>query len=366
MDSKYRVGEGGRGFVHHELRDHKYAVLEELATQYATEGVELDFAAAPGGGPLHFREEDAQEYTPVMTEWVRKVSGMVRGRPGTPGQVGARVYPTEAMNLKQGLDVRTWLKEGLLDYAVPMLYWFFILDPNMPFDWLVEAAHDADTSVYGMLQPYLRDEGTGAPENVYASPDQTRAAAASFWDRGVDGLYTWFMRWPLGDAQRRTLTELGDPDLIKEGTKHYVLARRTEPSEMMGYPVSLPVEIPAEDPGKRYEVPIYIADDIEGDSERIRQVRLILNVSNLVSADSLTLLLNGRSMADETCVRDYGDPISPYAGQLLDLELEDVRPRKGQNTLEISLESRPGGMEGGVTVNDVEVLVEYGPYPSGV
>ena len=39
-----------------------------------------------------------------MTQWIRKVSEMVRNRPGKPGQVGARVYPTEAINLAKGLD----------------------------------------------------------------------------------------------------------------------------------------------------------------------------------------------------------------------------------------------------------------------
>ena len=116
----------------------------------------------------------------------------------------------ERINLAAGLDVPTWLREGLVDFVVPLLYVDMILDPDMPIDWLIEAAHDADVSVYPMLHPYVRNESTAAPERVYATPEMTRAAAANFWDRGVDGLYTWFMRWPLGDAQRRTLTELGD------------------------------------------------------------------------------------------------------------------------------------------------------------
>ena len=42
-----------------------------------------------------------------------------------------------------------------------------------------------------------------------------------------------------------------------------------------------------------------------------------------------------------------------------------VLPREGANTLEVALVSRPEGMGGGVTVCDVEVIVEYGSlYPS--
>ena len=34
--------------------------------------------------------------------------------------------------------------------------------------------------------------------------------------------------------------------------------------------------------------------------------------------------------------------------------------------LAVSLDGRPEGLVGGVTVEDVEVLVEYGPYPSAL
>ena len=76
------LANGGRGFAHPEVRDHQFAVLEELATQYPVEGVELDFAAAPGGSPFWLTPEDAPEYTPVMTDFVRNVAEMVRSRPG--------------------------------------------------------------------------------------------------------------------------------------------------------------------------------------------------------------------------------------------------------------------------------------------
>ena len=86
MDPQHELANGGRGFVHPEVRDHQFAVLEELATQYPVEGVELDFAAAPGGSPFWLTPEDAPEYTPVMTDFVRSVAEMARNRPGNPGR----------------------------------------------------------------------------------------------------------------------------------------------------------------------------------------------------------------------------------------------------------------------------------------
>ncbi len=367
LEAKFKVPEGGRGLAHEFIRDHQFAVLEELATRYPVEGVELDFAAAPGGVPLFLRPEDVPAMTPVLTEWVAKISKMVRKRAGGPGQVGVRVYPTEEMCLKQGLDVRSWIQEGLVDYLAPMLYIDFTLDIDMPIDWVIEAAHSKDIAVYGTLQPYVRDEATGspaAPKRIYPTPENIRGAAANYWRRGVDGLYTWFFKWPLGDMERRILTELGDPELIQEADKHYVLRRRSKGAVEMGYQASLPLAIPGPDPGKRYSIPFSISDDIEGSAERIRQVVLKLHIDNLVTADRFTLLLNGQSLAEETCLRDYADHIVPYRGQWLEFHLRKVRPRKGQNLLEISLDQRPAEIGVGISVESVEIHVEYGSYPT--
>ncbi len=368
LEAKYKVPEGGRGLAHEFVRDHQYAVLKELATEYATEGVELDFSAAPGGMPLYVRPEDVSAVTPVLTEWVAKISKAVRSRPGKPGLVGARVYPTEEMCLKQGLDVRAWIREGLVDYLAPILYIDFTLDVDMPIDWVIEAAHAKDIPVYGTLQPYIRDEATGsapsAPKRIYPTPENVRAAAANYLRRGADGLYAWFMQWPLGDTERRILTELGDPELIGEADKHYVLHARSERGVEMGHQSNLPLEIPGPEPGKRYSIPFSISDDIEGKADRIRQVVLKLQIDNLLTSDRLTVLLNGQSLAGEICLRDYADNIVPYQGQWLEFHLRKVRPRKGENLLEISLDERPPHMGVGISVEWVEVQVDYGFYPT--
>ena len=362
IDPSLRINrEGGRAnFAHQEVRDHGMAVLKELARDYPTDGVELDFAFAPH----YFELDQARDNLSLMTDYVRQVSDMVKGRPGGPGVVGARVLPTEEMCLNAGLDVRAWLREGLVDFVVPLWYQTFTLDPNMPVEWIVEAAHDAEVSVYGMLQPYAWDEGRRFYTIEKAGPEMMRAAAANFFDMGVDGLYTWFMSWPLGDAERRTLAELGDPDLIKEGTKHYRLRRQDDHAARIGYPAAIPLKIPSGKPGVFHAIPFYLADDIDGASDRIRQVLLKINISDLVSADKLSMTLNGRSLAGETCLRTYDITPAPYAGQWLEFQLQDVRPRKGHNVLEVSLDGRPAELEGAVTVEDMEIIVEYGPYPS--
>ncbi len=363
--------EGGAGFAEKEVRDHHFAVLRELAFDYEVDGIELDYSAAFAQDTTQFfRPEGVESHTPVMTEWVRSVADMARSRPGNPAAVGARVFPTQEMNLAEGLDVLTWLKEGLVDFVVPVMYTYNNLDANMPIDWLIEAAHAADVSVYGMLQHSVTDESTWRQDRTiklrtYPTPEIFRAASAAYWDRGVDGLYTWFMKWPLAEAQRSMLSEMGDPDLVREGNKHYVVARRSEQAAKAGYDASLPIEIEEADPEKRYSVPFHIADDVASRSRRIRQIQLRINISNLVTQDQLTVLLNGKSLAGETCLRDFGR-LDAARDQWLEFHLEGVLPRKGGNVLEISLDSRPEGLVSGVVVQQVEVYVEYGPHPSGL
>ena len=362
MAPEHAVNTGGRGFVHPEVRDHQRAILEELATRYAVEGVELDFAASPGGSPFWLRKEDVPEYTTVITDFVRETAEIVRSRPGGPAQIGARVYPTEELNLKTGLDVRAWLREGLVDFVVPMLYLDFVLDANMPVGWLVQSAHDHNISVYGMLQPYRSDESRRFNTADNATASMMRAAAANFLELDVDGLYTWFLPWPVDEAGRSLLTQLGDADLVREGDKHYFLRRRCDAAAEYDYGAFLPLEIASPDPGRYSQIPFAIADDPEND--RIRRIRLRIGISNLVSADRLEIRLNGARLDNGSCRRSPIRSRDPYAGQLLEFDLENVRPRKGRNVLEISLQKRPPGFEGGIVIEDVDVFVEYGTFPT--
>ena len=360
MNPDHNVANGGRGFVHTEMRDHIHALVEELATRYDVEGVELDFAAAPGGSAHCLNLDEAAEQASVLTNFVRDSAAAIRGRPGDPGLVGARVYPTLALNQRAGLDVGTWLSEGLPDFVVPMAYSCFVLDAQMPIDWIVEACHQHDVSVYGMLQPYFGDGRRNNTKVEHATPEMMRAAASNFWQAGVDGMYTWFMPRPLEDAQRRILTDIGDPDLAKEGNKHYFLRQRPENKDSFVYDAELPVVIPGPDSGKTYEIAFTTSDDPR--NERISRMVLKINVSDLVTQDRFETNLNGVSLESEPC-RRTARTYDAYTGVWLEFDLNQVRPRRGANTLQFSLRERPDGFGGGISIDDVELIVEYDVFP---
>ncbi len=358
MDPDHSVGNGGRGFVHSEVRDHQRSVVEELATAYNTEAVELDFSAAPGGCAHCLNPDEAPAQASVLTDFVRDCATAVRGRSGDAGLLGARVYPSPDLNQRAGLDVDTWLNEGLVDFLIPSSYSCFFLDSQMPIDWIVEAAHRQDTSVYGILQPYYLD-GSRINTNIeHMSTEKMRAAAANFWQADVDGLCTWFMDWPLEQVQRQILTELGDPDLTREVTKHYFLRQRAENPARFVYDAELPVAIKA-DADKTHEISFTICDDPA--NERIGRIRLKINVADLVPADVFDVRLNGVCLASEPC-RRYPRWHDAYIGTWLEFELNTVRPVRGTNTLQFALRERPASLEGEISIDDVELIVEYDLY----
>jgi hypothetical protein len=367
MDPSHKIDNGGRGWGHNQVRDHQLNVVKELVTDYPLDGVELDYTAAFGrDNRFYFSTEYLEEGTTAMTDWVRQAADLVRANSGGRMQIGARIYPTEAANLAQGLDVATWLDQGLLDFVIPILYTYTDLDPNMPFSWVVEPAHKADASVYGFLQHYVRSDVTGAAMKEYPTPEMFRAAAANYWDWGVDGLCTYMLNWPLGVEERAILSEWGSPDMVKEKNKHYVLARRSKAAAALGYDHALPHEFAALEAGKAQTILFYIADDLEAAAERVAAVRLRLYLTNSVSADRFTMLLNGRRLAAESCrrIRKTEPDTFPHSGPRnfwLDFHLEHVRPAKGHNVLSVALDGRPEGLGGSVTLQEVEIIIDYSP-----
>ncbi len=231
----------------------------------------------------------------------------------------------------------------------------------MPIDWIIEAAHEADTSVYGMLQPYFGDGRRYNTKVEHATPEMMRAAAANFCQVGVDGLYTWFLDWPLGNNERRILTDISDSEQSKEGNKHYFLRQRADEEDAFVYPAQLPVAIPHADPEQAYEVSFTISDDPEND--RIQRMTLKINVGELVAQDRFEISLNGVSLESDPR-RSTPRHHTPYTGVWLEFELHKVRPHRGVNTLKFVLLERPKDFDGAISIDDVELVVECDVFPN--
>ena len=364
MDPSQSVLNGGRGWVNPEIRNKIFDILSELTLDYNTDGIELDFAAPPSGGPPCLQKEDVPEYTDVITEWVASVSQMAKDRTPNKAEIGARIYPTKELNINYGYDIDTWLSNGYIDYVTPMLYAHNVIDTNKPIEWLVDIAHKNNVSVYPILEPYYNREQRPHHTREWATPEMLRATVSNYWDMNVDGIYTYFLKWPLGNQEREILTELSDPDLILEKDKHYILDRATETSDSVGYETKLPIKIPRIHKPITKSLTFKLSDDFEKRNQRISSVILKIHIGELVSDDKLQILLNGNSLESEHCKRYSSNEISAYHGQWLEFNLANIQPIKGPNKLDISLISHPVDLVSTLVIEDIEVIVKYNYYPS--
>lgn len=204
-----------------EVRTYYLDTLREACRRYDLDGVELDWLRYPD----LFRDGEVNVAT--MTAFVRDARAVLdeaAKRRGHPLRLVARVPVTPEKAIVIGLDVEAWLKAGWLDAVIAGPGTSF---SSCPLERWVALAHRHGVPVYGSLE---RQNRNNVPR--YGSPETLRAAIATLWHKGADGLYffNFYFRdeMPLLDefADRARLARLpkeyflesgGDKDLTKSG-----------------------------------------------------------------------------------------------------------------------------------------------------
>lgn len=192
-----------------EVRERVYAVIEDVCTRYDVDGIELDFFRHP----VYFVE--AMEGKPVprekiaaMTSLWRRVRAMAdetARRRGRPLLIAIRIPDSVDYCRAMGLDVVTWLEEGLVDLIVGCGY--FKLEP---WENLAALGRKHGVPVYAALVRRRIEPNAPEPEGPTAI-EIWRGEALNAWKAGVNGIYT-FNRF---DPQDPLFRELGDPALLE-------------------------------------------------------------------------------------------------------------------------------------------------------
>ena len=157
-----------------EVFDHRMRIFTEVAQNYDIDGLELDFRR------WYFMISDPLKNHTVLTEMVRQIRKMLhetaKAKGREPMLLGVRVSPMlrgtfdiadfpgahygEPENLScqnLGLDVKTWIQEGLVDYICPTLFLSEL--PGLPrTNEFVALARNTPVGVY----PTLFDVPNGA------------------------------------------------------------------------------------------------------------------------------------------------------------------------------------------------------------
>ena len=296
----------GYNYAKPDVRELRRARVEELARAYDFDGIELDFFRAP----LFFKPGEERQNLATMTGLVRQIRGNlneIATQRGRPYLLAVRVPDTLAMSLRTGLDVRTWLEEGLVDILI-------IAGGYMPFSprikELIDLAHFHDIPAYPSVDI---DAWYSEEEKVYKAspardmrhpnafdshcePDKVRAIASNFRALGADGVYlfNWYGLPDGADEQLAVLDQVGELGTLRNSPKRFQPDNGTDDwLTFCGYGVAprrFPVRLVHGTP-----VELFVGDDVRraAADATLRSVELRIEVAHMHVSEGIDVSING-------------------------------------------------------------------------
>ncbi len=253
------------------VADYRKRQIQEILDHYAVDGIDLDFTRFKPW----FREGEEQAGMPRMTALVRDLRAMTRRAGKT---LSARFEYDPDACISSGLDVATWLAEGLLDQIT--LGGVGDQTPDAPSDWWVERAHVSGCTVCPGIEGQLHwvpgcgsggtgtrpgkgvHDGFGPPTMAYM-----RAVAANHYRSGADGISLFNFTCADGPFDRAALNDLADPEALVLKDKQYVAAM-WPPDAQIYYDAKWKSRFALPPDASEAVYLLRIADDIEAAAQR--------------------------------------------------------------------------------------------------
>ncbi|PYV17551.1 MAG: hypothetical protein DMG07_05510 [Acidobacteria bacterium] len=324
-------------YAHPEVRDHFLKVVEGACQHYDVDGIEFDF----GRHPLLFKYGEERRNVPLMTDFIRRARQLIQDasrKKGKPILLAMRVPDTLALSLSVGLDVETWIGEGLLDILVPG---FGSTPFSIPMEDWVGLGHQHDIPVYGSLSWM----------SLFAKPEAIRAAAYRLWDEGVDGIYFFNLLRP---EQFGCLYEIGDPKQLSRMSKLYQI----DPDrKKVGYmnssclPGQVPLVFSTQSGPSTARLTLKIADH----SESASRVTIQTSWNAGVDGRRTALKLNGESLANPRPLPSDKDDKTAAVWS----EFETKALRKGVNTFHVTVQPPSAGAAEPCVLQQLRVSISY-------
>jgi len=359
----------GLDYARPEVRSHVAALVIDLFERFDTDGVELDFMRHPA----FIRVEEAYGSRHLITDMLRRIRARmdeVSASGGRDLEILVRVPPTLADSARIGLDVETWIREGIVD-TVAAGGGFIPL--HAPVEEFVDTAEGTDCQILGAIES-LRPA---------TEEESVQAIASRLYEGGASGLYLFNFWHKSADWKRRVLNVLTDTDQLSRTTKRYEMEymERLAPNDLHSYAfryavpaVQLPVGLGFNLTGRGTVLSLTIGDDIEraaADGE-IAWCTLELGFSDISAEDEIEVLVNGVPLPSENATRRFGtwsrqewtkfpDRLAEvdYDGGVIEYELDGPPFRKGENEIEVRTIMRTV-MKGAIlSLRHVELQIEY-------
>lgn len=304
-------------FTFWEVRAYVASVAEHLLETFELDGIELCFRDR-----AYFPAGAGRERQPLMTDFVRLVAGMVRKAGAARGRkltLGARVYATLDLCHSQGLDVETWVREGIIDYVSPsdQLY----MSINEPLDEFGELTLDSNCMLYPGIMPHTSARRIRFLDSQPLNLDQKRAAAQNFYAAGADGLsfynHGWAIEWaPFYPMALFEMDELRDPEKVARGVRHYLFEPMLAGQGIWesglspnGRSESERVTLSRSAAGASGRFRFRVCEELAG----VRRASLLFRAYNMTAGDEIEVRLNGREISPPALqLRGVEDTASSY------------------------------------------------------
>jgi len=349
-------------FKHQEVRDERFALIEETLNRYPVDGFELQL----NYGQAYFHPDALAEGRQTMTDWIRRVYEAVK-KSGSNRELVLRVPTSIEKALSIGLDLREWVAQGIVDVlAGEEVGRTGASDPSVDFSELVAAARGSKCRVHAAVYSHLDSDRLNE-----ATIETIRAAACNYWEQGIDGLYLaqWFSQWPYQAPFYEKLRELPHPEVMATKDKYYHVPTETgrypQPVTEPGITMQLPADLNVDKP---VSVSFPVSDDLQrwDGVGRIHEVLLRLRVMKVTELDRLSFKLNGIELPD-ALLRKINQMYRMSAPRyrvnncywyIFKLDREHW-PVQGTNTVEVTLLERDPDVSPQVYLRDVEMEIKY-------
>ncbi len=250
---------------------HRLAIFTEVADRYDVDGIEFDFRrwCRMISSPRHnyaVLTRLVTETRAMLDETARRkgrarlllgvrVGAALETPPSAAAFPGIGSLQSNPSCQDLGLDVRTWIELGLVDYVCPTLFW--PRWPGLPHTGEFAAlAQDKDVGIYPTLFPlpaWLGEEGSfQGPINPTDEPELQRykrelcELALRLYADGADGISTfnWYFHLYLAQVPRQWQTYYGY-GVVGARLQQHVLSLLRDPAAIRDY-LDSPALWPAE------------------------------------------------------------------------------------------------------------------------
>ncbi len=387
---EYRIGESPirsrkqygelLDFTHAQVRQHRMDQIHEATQRYqdVMDGFELDFTRFQ----VFFPPDGAKVGMPLMTQLVRQT----RAQLDELGQQNGRRYllivripPTLESCAWSGLDIPTWVNEGLVDVLVPSL--MMTTEFDMQIEAFKQIINDAggETKIYPTMMPRVGWRW-GAFDDEYpaSSPakgskgftrdlslSQLRGAALNLWSLGADGIYLfnfqhyklWLDQPEVGLASR-IIKQLVNPSAMTSQDLVFSVTKANWQDHEGTYEnrKALPTPIASTDSDDVSEVSLLVGIDPSALKED-RRIALRLGLREVQPDQTMTIALNGMSVWHDT-ISHVATPAPAKATRpdlaqwVVDLPVRVDQIKSGSNKVRLQLD------HGSALWTDLELVVQ--------